>query len=72
MSFVAIAACALLLFLPACGNESEAVPRTPTGKAVVSLPTQILGLKVVEENVAGEIRGVSGHVPEQPRTVQLP
>lgn len=60
MRLAAIAACALLLFLPACGNSSEAVPRTQTSKAVVSLPTQILGLKVVEENVAGEIRGVSG------------
>ena len=60
MRVPAVAACALLLFLPACGNESEAVPRRTVGKAVVSLPSQILGLKVVEENVQGEIRGVSG------------
>jgi hypothetical protein len=60
MRLPAVAACALLVFLPACGNESEAVPRRAVAKAVVSLPSQILGLKVVEENVAGEIRGVSG------------
>lgn len=60
MRLPAVAACALLLFLPACGNESEAVPRRTVGKPVVSLPSQILGLKVVEENVTGEIRGVSG------------
>jgi hypothetical protein len=59
MSFRALAACALLVLLPACGESSEAVARRPPGKAVVSLPSQILGLKVVEENVASEIRGVS-------------
>jgi hypothetical protein len=59
MKLPATAACALLLLLPACGNESEAVPRRAPSKAVVSLPSQILGLKVVEENVAGEIRGVN-------------
>ncbi len=60
MKLRVIAACALLGFLPACGNESEAVPRSAPTKAVVSLPSQILGLKVVEENVATEVRGVSG------------
>lgn len=60
MKPVAIAACALLLFLPACGDESAAVPRARPSKAVVSLPSQILGLKVVEENVTSEVRGVSG------------
>jgi len=60
MRLRAFAACALLLFLPACGNESEAVPRRAVSKAVVSLPSQVLGLKIVEENVAGEVRGVSG------------
>lgn len=57
-----MAACALLLFLPACGDESQAVqqqPRAPS-KAVVSLPSQILGLRVVEENVTQQVRGVSG------------
>jgi hypothetical protein len=29
-------------------------------KAVVSLPSQILGLKVVEENVTGDIKGING------------
>jgi hypothetical protein len=53
------AACALLL-LAACGEGSEAVERRPASKAVVSLPSQVLGLKVVEENVTSDIRGVSG------------
>ena len=60
MRLPATAACALLLFLPACGGESEAVPRRPPTKAVVTLPSQILGLKVVEENVTGDIKGISG------------
>lgn len=59
MRLPAAAACALLLFLPACGESSEAVARGEPSKAVVSLPSQILGLRVVEENVTGEIKGVN-------------
>ena len=59
MRLPATAACALLLFLPACGNSSEAVPRRQPSKAVATLPSQILGLRVVEENVTSEIKGIN-------------
>lgn len=54
-----VAACALLVLLAACGSGSEAVERPPAAKAIAKLPSQILGLKVVEENVTSKIKGVS-------------
>lgn len=52
-------ACSLLL-LAGCESGSKAVERPAPSRAIARLPEQILGLRVVEENVASEIRGVSG------------
>ncbi|MGH2759819.1 MAG: hypothetical protein ACRDKJ_09670 [Actinomycetota bacterium] len=55
-----VAVSALLALVVACESGSTAVERPPPSRAIARLPEQILGLKVVEENVATEIRGVSG------------
>jgi hypothetical protein len=53
-----LAACGLLL-LVACGSGTQAVERTTAARAVANLPSQVLGLKVVEENISKDVRGVS-------------
>jgi hypothetical protein len=55
-----VATSALLALLTACESGSKAVERPPASQAIARLPDQVLGLKVVEENVTSEIRGVSG------------
>lgn len=55
----ALAALALLLAVAACDSGSEAHERPAAARAVAKLPSQLLGLKVVEENVTRDIRGVS-------------
>jgi hypothetical protein len=56
-----VAAFALLVRAAACGGGSAAAPAaSPSIKpAVIVLPSQVLGLRVVREDVAGEIQGIS-------------
>jgi len=54
----AVAAFALLT-LAACGGGTEAATAPPAASAVVTLPSRVLGLRAVRENVAGDVGGVS-------------
>jgi hypothetical protein len=54
----ALAALGLLFALAAC-NGGDSVERATPVRAVAKLPSQVLGLKVVPENVTSDIRGVS-------------
>ena len=56
-----LAAFALLLAATsaACGNSSQAETVSQPAPAVVNLPSKLVGLRVVRENVSGELQGVS-------------
>lgn len=55
----ALVVSAVLVAAAACGGGEETAHRRAPVKAVVSLPSQILGLKVVEENVGAEVKGIN-------------
>lgn len=59
MRRAAVAAFALLVVAAACGGGSKAETISKPSPAVVTLPSQIVGLRVVRENVGAELRGVS-------------
>lgn len=59
MRRMAVAAFALLMVAAACGDGSNAETITRPSAAVVNLPSQLVGLRVVRENVGAELRGVS-------------
>jgi hypothetical protein len=55
----AVAAVCALLVLSSCGGGEEATSRVAATRPVVTLPSQILGLKVKVENVSSQIAGVN-------------
>lgn len=55
----AVAGLALLFTLASCNGDGESVERAAPVSAVAKLPSQVLGLKVVPENVTSDVRGVS-------------
>ncbi len=59
MRRLAVAAFALLLGAAACGGGSNAETIAKPSAAVVNLPSRLVGLRVVRENVGAQLRGVS-------------
>lgn len=55
----AVAALALLALAAACGDGTQAATAPTSVKATVNLPSQVLGLRVVRENVSSEVKGVT-------------
>ena len=55
----AVAAFALLVLAAACGGGSKAETIAESSPAVVSLPSRLVGLRVVRENVRAELKGVN-------------
>lgn len=55
----AVAAFALLVVAAACGGGSKAETISNSPAAVVSLPSRIVGLRVVRENVTTQLKGLN-------------
>ena len=54
-----VAAFALLLSAAACGGGTQASTASTPVKASVNLPSKVLGLRVVREDVSSEVKGVT-------------